>query len=69
MSDEQISEQYHNIKTCNKSFESVEHFRQLGATVSNQNSIHEEIRADWSQEMLALVQCRIYCLPVCYTKP
>jgi len=27
MADEQIAGQYHNIKTCNKSFESVEHLR------------------------------------------
>ena len=25
-------------------------------------------RADWSQAMLAIVRCRIFCLPVCYPK-
>jgi hypothetical protein len=34
----------HNIKTGNKSFERVEEFKYLGATVTNGNSIHEEIK-------------------------
>jgi hypothetical protein len=34
-----------NIKTDNKSFERVEEFKYLGATLTNQNSIHEEIKS------------------------
>jgi hypothetical protein len=35
----------HNIKINNKSSESVEEFRYLGATLTNQNSIHEESKS------------------------
>jgi hypothetical protein len=34
-----------NINIDNKSFERVEEFRYLGATVTNRNSIHEEIKS------------------------
>jgi len=27
-----------------------------------------KLRADWSQGMLAIIRCRIFCLPVCYPK-
>jgi DNA modification methylase len=33
-----------NVKTTEKSFEKGEEFRYLGTTLTNQNSIHEEIR-------------------------
>ena len=35
----------HNIKIDNKSFECVEQFRYLGTTLTNQNSIQEEIKS------------------------
>jgi len=28
----------------------------------------KQIRADWSHGMLAVIRCRIYCLPVSYPK-
>jgi hypothetical protein len=34
----------HNIKTDNKSFERVEHFKYLGTNLKNQNYIEEEIK-------------------------
>jgi UDP-galactopyranose mutase len=37
--------QNHNIKEDNKSFERVEEFKYLGATLTNRNSIHEEIKS------------------------
>jgi hypothetical protein len=36
--------QNHNIKIDNKSFGRVEEFKYLGATLTNRNSIHEEIK-------------------------
>jgi hypothetical protein len=36
--------------------------------VDNQNSIHAIWIVDWSQGMLAVIWCRIFCLPVCHTK-
>jgi hypothetical protein len=35
----------HNIKTDNRTFERVEEFKYLGATLTNRNSIHEEIKS------------------------
>jgi hypothetical protein len=37
--------QNHNIKIDNKSFERVEEFKYLGATLTNRYSIHEEIKS------------------------
>jgi len=50
------------------SFERVEQLKDMGTTLMNQSSIREEIKRDWSQGMLAIVWCRIFCLPVCYPK-
>jgi hypothetical protein len=35
----------HNIEIDSKSFERVEEFKYLGATLTNRNSIHEEIKS------------------------
>jgi len=43
MSRDQHARQNHNIKEGNKSFESVEEFKYLGTTITNQFSIHAEI--------------------------
>jgi hypothetical protein len=45
MSWNQNAEHNHNIKIDNKSFERVEEFKYLGATVMNRNSGHEEIKS------------------------
>ena len=37
----------HSRKTDNSSFERVEEFRYLGTTLTNQNSIQEEIKSRW----------------------
>jgi hypothetical protein len=45
MSRDQNSERSHNIKTDNNSSEGVEQFKYLGTTLTNQNSIQEEIKS------------------------
>jgi len=44
MSRDQNTGQSHNIKTDNSLFERVEHFKYLGTTLMNQNSVQEEIK-------------------------
>jgi len=44
--------QSHNIKIDNSSFERVEEFKYFGATVTNQNSIQEEIMSRLKSECL-----------------
>jgi len=45
MSRDQIAGRSHNVKTDNSSFERVEHLKYLGTTLTNQNSIREEIKS------------------------
>jgi hypothetical protein len=45
MSRNQNAGHNHSIKTDNKSFERVEEFKYLRATLMNRNSIHEEIKS------------------------
>jgi hypothetical protein len=45
MSRNQNAGHNHNMKTYNKSFERVEEFKCLGTTLTNRNSIHEEIKS------------------------
>ena len=40
---EQNSREYHNIKLCDKSFDSVEQFKYLGTTPKHQHCIHKGI--------------------------
>jgi len=42
---DQNAGQNYNIKTSKESFESLEQFKFLGTTLTNQNSIHEEIKS------------------------
>jgi len=35
----------------------------------NESKLHsgkKKLRADWSHGMLAVIRCRIFCLPFCY---
>jgi len=45
MSQDQDAGQCHSMKTDNISFERVEEFKYLGTTLTNQNSIQEEIKS------------------------
>jgi len=45
MSRNQDAGRIHSIKIDNNSFEKVEEFKYLGATLINQNSIQEEIKS------------------------
>jgi hypothetical protein len=45
MSRNQNAGQNHDIKIDSKSFERVEEFKYLGTTLTNRNSIHEEIKS------------------------
>jgi len=45
MSRDQDAGQSHNIKTDKSSFERVEEFKYLGTTLTNQDSIQEEIKS------------------------
>jgi len=44
MSQDQKAGRSHNVKIDNSSFERVEEFKYLGTTLTNQNSIQEEIK-------------------------
>ena len=44
MSWDQNAGWHHNIKSGNSSFERVEEFKYLGTTLTNQNSVHKEIK-------------------------
>jgi len=46
----------------------VEEFKYLGTTLTNQNSIQEEIKSSLKQGIFAINGCRIFCLPICYPK-
>jgi thiamine pyrophosphate-dependent acetolactate synthase large subunit-like protein len=65
---EQNAGKNYNTKIDNKSFESVEEFKYKGATLTNQNSIQEEIKSRLNAGILSIIRCRISCLPVCYPK-
>jgi len=56
----------HNIKIDNWPFERLDEFKYLGTTLTNQNSIPVEIKSRLNSEMLAVIRCRIFFLPVCY---
>ena len=60
MSRDQNAGQNGYIQIGNKSFETVEQFKYLRTTLTNQNSIHEEIK-----NRLVSLGAESFCLPVC----
>jgi hypothetical protein len=68
MSRDQNAGQSHSIKMDNSSFERVEKLKNVGTNFTNKKSIQKEIKGRLSQGMLAIIRCRIFCLPLCYPK-
>ena len=68
MSRDQNAGRSHDMKNDNSSSERVEQFRYLGKTLTDPNSFQEEIKSRLNSGMLAIIRCRIFCLPVCYPK-
>ena len=84
MSRDQHAVQNHNMYVCmfvcvcvciyiyiyvgKKSFERVEHFRYLGTSLMNQNSIHEEIKCRLQSGNACYYSVQSFYLPVCCPK-
>jgi hypothetical protein len=68
MSRDQHTGKNRNVHVGRKVIERIETFGYLGTNITQQSSIHEEIKNNLSQGMLAIIDCRIFCLTVCYTK-
>jgi hypothetical protein len=56
MSRDQTAGRSHILKTDNNSFERLEQFKYLGTTLTNQNSIQEEINSRLKSGMLAVIR-------------
>ena len=82
MSRDRKAWQGHSVKIDNSSIERLEEFKYLGTTLTDQNSIPEEIKSRLklgnacyysvqnllSSMLLAIIRCRIFCPPGCYQK-
>ena len=68
MSRDQNAGRSHSIKTDNRSIERVEEFKYLGTTLTNKNSIQEEIKSRLKVGNACYYSVQIFCLPVCYPK-
>ena len=68
MSRDQNAGAIHSVRTDNGTFERVEEFKYLGTTLTNQNSIAEEIKSRLRSGNACYHSVRIFCLPGCYPK-
>jgi sorting nexin-29 len=67
MSRDQNAERSYSTKIDNSSIERMDEFKYLGTTLTNKNSIQEEIKSKLKLEN-AIIRCRICYLPVFYRK-
>ena len=58
----------HKIQTDNKPLEVWNSLNIYEQTLRNKITFMKKLRTDWNQGMLAIIPCRIFCLPVCYPK-
>ena len=68
MSRDQNAGRSHNINIDDSSFERVEHYKYLGKTITNQNSIREEIKTKLKSGNAGYYSEPNFCLPVCCQK-
>ena len=68
MSRDQNAGRGHSMKSDNSPIERVEEFKYLGTTLTNQNSIQEEIKSILKLKNAFFIRYRIFCLPVWYPK-
>jgi hypothetical protein len=66
MSCHQTAGQSNDMRVANKSFEKVVKFKYLGATLMDQNCIHEEIRSRLNSGNACYhAVWNLFCLPIC----
>jgi hypothetical protein len=58
----------HNIKIENSSIERMEELKYMGTSMTNQNSIQEEIKSRLKSANACYLSVQNFCLPVCYPK-
>jgi len=68
VSRDQNAGRIHNMKIEGNAIERVEEFKYFGTTLTNQNSIQEEIKCRLNLGMRAIIRCRIFCHPGCCPK-
>ena len=68
MSRDQNAGRIHSVRTDNSTFDRLEEFKHLGTTLTNQNSIAEEIKSRLRSGNASIIRCRIFCLPGCHPK-
>jgi len=68
MSREENVGKNHKIERGKKSFECAAKCRRLGKNVTNKTACMSKLRADRTEEMLAIVRSRIFCLLAYYPK-
>ena len=68
MSRDQNAGRIQSVRIDNSSFESVEGFKYLGTTLTNQNCIAEEIKSRLGSGNACYHSVQTFCLPGCYPR-